>query len=117
MKPAPRCSMVIQQWRLLLRLADYQRGATLDCLREAIADLGSVSERTVRRDLEALVGAGFSITTGHDDGGPFWKLDDAETVQRLAARRVGHMVPDAEDRPDPETWLPVRTRQAKRRAA
>jgi hypothetical protein len=114
MKPAFRCSMVIRQWRLLLKLADYRRGATLDCLREAIADLGPVSERTVRRDLEALIGAGFSITPGHDEGGPFWKLDDAETVQRLAARRTSH---DPEDRPAPETWLPLRSRHAKRRPA
>lgn len=112
MKPALRYSMVIRQWRLLLRLAAYRRGATLDCLREAIADLGTpVSERTVRRDLEALTLAGFSITPSRDDGGPFWKLDNAETVQRLAARRAGHQVPDAEDRPDPETWLPHRSRQ------
>ena len=106
--------MIIRQWRLLLRLADYRCGATLDCLREAIADLGAISERTVRRDLDALIAAGFAITSGRDEGGPFWKLDDAETVHRLAARWIEPARhDDAEDRPNPAEWLPVTRGQRK----
>lgn len=61
-----RHTEIVRQWRLLLALEGVSRGLTLA---EAQAEAGDgVSERTIRRDFEALTQAGFPIETGKRDG-------------------------------------------------
>lgn len=88
--PVIRNRQVERQWRLLIQLANFRRGATLESLRAAILDLGDrpVSERTLRRDLEALAGAGFSVVSARDEGRTYWTLEEQSIVERLHRRRI-----------------------------
>lgn len=54
-----RHSEIVRQWRLLLALEGRARGLTLAELQEAAGD--GVTDRTIRRDLNALTQAGFPI--------------------------------------------------------
>src|SRR5262245_48907938 len=61
-----RHSEIVRQWRLLLALEGRSRGLSLN---EAQTEAGDVvSERTIRRDFEALTQAGFPIETAKRDG-------------------------------------------------
>ena len=61
-----RHTEIVRQWRILLTLEGRSRGLTLA---EASAVAGEgVSERTIRRDLDALTQAGFPIETIKRDG-------------------------------------------------
>ncbi len=61
-----RHTEIVRQWRILLALEGKARGLTLA---EAQAEAGEgVSDRTIRRDFEALTQAGFPIETVKRDG-------------------------------------------------
>ncbi|MGE0042989.1 MAG: HTH domain-containing protein, partial [Vicinamibacterales bacterium] len=57
---------IVRQWRILLALEARARGMTLGEIREAAGD--GVTERTIRRDLDALGQAGFPIDAARADG-------------------------------------------------
>ena len=57
---------IVRQWRLILALETSRHGLTLADLRTQ-AD-GAVSERTIRRDLDALGQAGFALEYSKRDG-------------------------------------------------
>lgn len=61
-----RHSEIVRQWRLLLALEGKSRGLTLSEAQIEAAD--GVSERTIRRDFDALTQAGFPIETSKRDG-------------------------------------------------
>ena len=68
-----RHSEIVRQWRLLLALEGKSRGLTLS---EAQAEAGDgVSDRTIRRDFEALTQAGFPIETAKRDGKTTFQLN------------------------------------------
>lgn len=60
-----RHSEIVRQWRILLALEGRARGLTLGEAREVAGE--GVSERTIRRDFEALTQAGFPIETRKRD--------------------------------------------------
>jgi predicted DNA-binding transcriptional regulator YafY len=61
-----RHTEIVRQWRILLALEGKARGLTLA---EAQAEAGEgVSDRTIRRDFDALTQAGFPIETVKRDG-------------------------------------------------
>ena len=61
-----RHSEIVRQWRILLALESRARGLTLAEAQEIAGD--GVSDRTIRRDLDALAQAGFPIETSKRDG-------------------------------------------------
>ena len=61
-----RHSEIVRQWRLLLALEGRSRGMTLSEAQNEAGD--GVSDRTIRRDFEALTQAGFPIETSKRDG-------------------------------------------------
>src|SRR5688500_7923738 len=61
-----RHSEIVRQWRILLALESRSRGLTLAEAQEIAGD--GVSDRTIRRDLDALTQAGFPIETAKRDG-------------------------------------------------
>lgn len=61
-----RHSEIVRQWRILLALEGRSRGLTLAEAQEIAGD--GVSDRTIRRDLDALTQAGFPIETAKRDG-------------------------------------------------
>ena len=61
-----RHTEIVRQWRILLALEGRARGLTLSEAQEIAGD--GVSDRTIRRDLDALAQAGFPIETGKRDG-------------------------------------------------
>ena len=63
-----RHTEIVRQWRLLLALEGRARGLTLRELQEAAGE--GVSERTIRRDLNALAQAGFPIEPTRVAGTP-----------------------------------------------
>lgn len=72
-----RNSEVIRQWTILCTLAS-QRRTTI----AALAEQTDKSQRTVRRDLDALQMAGFPIEEDQDDHGKYWRLP-ARAMARL----------------------------------
>ncbi|HVJ82459.1 MAG TPA: transcriptional regulator [Planctomycetia bacterium] len=79
-----RNEQTIRQHRILQILEASRYGRTLAELRDEIVEglgLDSLSERTVRRDCEALQAAGFDIDSHADERGPVWKL--GPRMQRL----------------------------------
>lgn len=68
-----RHTEIVRQWRLLLALEGKSRGLTLV---EAQREAGDgVSDRTIRRDLDALTQAGFPIETTKRDGKTVFSLN------------------------------------------
>jgi predicted DNA-binding transcriptional regulator YafY len=61
-----RHTEIVRQWRLLLALEGRARGLTLGELQAAAGE--GVSDRTIRRDLNALAQAGFPIESSRGDG-------------------------------------------------
>jgi predicted DNA-binding transcriptional regulator YafY len=64
---------IVRQWRILLALEGRARGMTLAEVQEAAGE--GVSDRTIRRDLDALAQAGFPIDTDKRDGKTIYKLN------------------------------------------
>lgn len=77
-----RHSEIVRQWRILLALEGRARGLTLAEAGELAGD--GVSERTIRRDLDALAQAGFPIETGKRDGKTVYSLN-REVFRGVAA--------------------------------
>jgi predicted DNA-binding transcriptional regulator YafY len=68
-----RHTEIVRQWRLLLALEGRARGLTLAELQEAAGE--GVSDRTIRRDLNALGQAGFPIDATRIDGKARYSLN------------------------------------------
>jgi predicted DNA-binding transcriptional regulator YafY len=68
-----RHTEIVRQWRLLLALEGRARALTLQELRDEAGD--SVSDRTIRRDLDALAQAGFPIEVARRDGKTRYSLN------------------------------------------
>jgi predicted DNA-binding transcriptional regulator YafY len=68
-----RGDQLARQWQLIQRLARSRTGAHLDALAE---DLGCV-RRTVYRDLDALMFAGFPVVSERRDGRVFYRFLDS----------------------------------------
>jgi hypothetical protein len=100
---APQCREIVRheqierQWRLLVRLLNSRYGLTLAQLQACAAEHGlpEVTDRTIRRDIDALIAAGFQIESRRTDRGASWFLVDDDTVSRLSAR---HYTADAGSR-------------------
>jgi predicted DNA-binding transcriptional regulator YafY len=73
-----RNSELIRQWTLLQRLAT-RRGNTIPAL---AAEL-KVTSRTIRRDLDALQSAGFTVYDDSVNGTKFWRLDAKKLIDAL----------------------------------
>jgi len=68
-----RHSEIVRQWRLLLALEGKSRGLTLSEAQQEAGD--GVSDRTIRRDFEALTQAGFPIETAKREGKTTFQLN------------------------------------------
>ena len=77
-----RHSEIVRQWRILLALEGRSRGLTLAEAQEIAGD--GVSDRTIRRDLDALTQAGFPIETAKRDGKTTYLLN-REVFRGVAA--------------------------------
>lgn len=77
-----RHTEIVRQWRLLLALEGQARGLSLQQLRAETG--GEVSERTIRRDLDALSQAGFPIESARHAGQTRYTLN-REVFRGLAA--------------------------------
>lgn len=64
---------IVRQWRILLALESRARGLTLAEATETAGE--GVSDRTIRRDFEALTQAGFPIDTVKRDGKTYFTLN------------------------------------------
>jgi predicted DNA-binding transcriptional regulator YafY len=64
---------IVRQWRILLALENKSRGLTLAEATELAGE--GVSDRTIRRDFEALTQAGFPIETVKRDGRTYFTLN------------------------------------------
>jgi predicted DNA-binding transcriptional regulator YafY len=64
-----RNSELIRQWTILRALTTARRPTIA-----ALAQEAGRSQRTIRRDLEALQAAGFPIEEGQDAAGKYWRL-------------------------------------------
>lgn len=73
MPKVERHGEIVRQWRLLVALESASRGLTLAQLRDAAPD--AVTERTIRRDLEALTQAGFPIESARRDQKTVFRLN------------------------------------------
>jgi predicted DNA-binding transcriptional regulator YafY len=72
-----RNEQLVRQHRILQLLEATRFGKTLDEIRADLVDLlglSSLHERTVRRDIEALQGAGYDIVTEQLDRGKVWRM-------------------------------------------
>ena len=68
-----RHSEIVRQWRILLALEGKARGVTLAEAQELAGE--GVTDRTIRRDFEALTQAGFPIETSKRDGKTVFSLN------------------------------------------
>src|SRR3954467_12117827 len=84
-----RNEQLIRQHRLLQMLERSRFGKTLIELRDALVEelgLDQLSERTVRRDLEALQAAGFDIDVSPSERGSVWSLgENLKTLKEVPA--------------------------------
>ena len=81
---------VRRQWRLVSRLAALKYGVTLQ---DAAGAMG-VTVRTIRRDLDVLVDAGFPIEKNHGDEGIAVRFVWGGEIG-IAARRILTADPEA----------------------
>ena len=77
-----RHAEIVRQWRILLALEGAARGMTLGEIQEAAGE--GVSDRTIRRDLDALGQAGFPVDTDKRDGKTVFLLN-REVFRGVAA--------------------------------
>ena len=77
-----RHSEIVRQWRILLALEGRSRGLTLSEAQEIAGD--GVTDRTIRRDLDALGQAGFPIDTSKRGGKTVYTLN-REVFRGVAA--------------------------------
>ena len=77
-----RHTEIVRQWRILLALEGTSRGLTLADAQEAAGE--GVSERTIRRDFDALTQAGFPIETDKRNGKTVFSLN-REVFRGVAA--------------------------------
>src|SRR5688572_20252487 len=77
-----RHTEIVRQWRILLALEGRARGLTLAEAQEIAGD--GVSDRTIRRDFDALAQAGFPIETAKRDGKTIFLLN-REVFRGVAA--------------------------------
>lgn len=68
-----RHTEIVRQWRILLALEGRSRGLTLAEAQDVAGE--GVSDRTIRRDFEALTQAGFPIETSKRDGKTAFSLN------------------------------------------
>jgi predicted DNA-binding transcriptional regulator YafY len=68
-----RHTEIVRQWRILLALEGKSRGMTLAEAQDVAGE--GVSERTIRRDFDALTQAGFPIETGKRNGKAVFSLN------------------------------------------
>ncbi|MDH4063641.1 MAG: WYL domain-containing protein [Acidobacteriota bacterium] len=68
-----RHAEIVRQWRILLALEGRTRGIDLPTLRQSVGD--GVSERTIRRDLDALSQAGFPVESMRREGRTVYTLN------------------------------------------
>lgn len=87
-------SQVRRQWRLVHRLAALRYGVTLQDAASAL----HVSVRTIRRDLDVLVDAGFPIERNHEGEGIEVRFVWGAEVG-TAARRILSASPEGEASP------------------
>ena len=82
LKGRQRHEQIVRQWRVLLALDRSLHGLTFVQLRAQLASDLSVSERTVRRDIDALTLAGFPIdvTTRAPGEGALVKLERSNWI-------------------------------------
>ena len=64
---------IVRQWRILLALESKSRGLSLAEATELVGE--GVSDRTIRRDFDALTQAGFPIETVKRDGKTYFTLN------------------------------------------
>jgi predicted DNA-binding transcriptional regulator YafY len=77
----PEDSPLVRQWIVLRTLCTRRYGATV---KEMVEEMG-VSEKTIRRDLETFIKAGFPLVeTVGDYGRKKWRLDPTKTQPGLA---------------------------------
>jgi predicted DNA-binding transcriptional regulator YafY len=69
----PRSAEVIRQWGILRDIDASRRGVTLAVLAES----HKVTQRTIRRDMEALQVAGFALYDEKVGGRTHWKIDSS----------------------------------------
>lgn len=87
-----RNAEVIRQWKILKRIEAGRYVST-----QALADEHGVTERTIRRDIEALQEAGFPLYDERSDGRKIWRLvegykqrlNQTFTLSELAALYFG----------------------------
>jgi len=77
-----RHSEIVRQWRILLALEGRSRGLTLAEAQDIAGD--GVTDRTIRRDFDALGQAGFPIETAKRDGKTVYLLN-REVFRGVAA--------------------------------
>jgi len=65
----PRNAEVVRQWKILREIEASRRGTI-----NGLAKLCGVTTRTIRRDLDALQEAGFSLFDERAEGQVYWKL-------------------------------------------
>ena len=82
LQPMERHTEIVRQWRILLGLEEKARGITLAEAQDVAGD--GVSDRTIRRDLDALTQAGFPIETSKRDGKTVYRLN-REVFRGVAA--------------------------------
>ena len=84
-----RNEQLIRQHKVLQVLERVRFGKTLSELRDDVMDdlgLSSLSERTLRRDLEALQAAGFDVDSHDSQRGKIWKLGPrAKSTHKISA--------------------------------
>lgn len=84
-----RNDQLVRQLKLLQLLEESRYGLTLDELNRGLVDrlgLAALSDRTVRRDLEALQAAGFDVDSHAAPRGAVWKLGQSlRSVPKIAA--------------------------------
>lgn len=83
-----RNEQLIRQHKIIQILERLRFGATLEELRDSVVEelgLTSLHTRSIRRDLEALIGAGMSIVDEESQRGRIWKLSRADKgLQKIA---------------------------------
>ncbi len=75
----PRNAEVIRQWNVLRTVEASRLGVTLG----ELATTAGVTTRTIRRDLEALQQAGFTLFDEKRDGQTVWKISDQPFARLL----------------------------------